>query len=133
MHIVVPVDQDQTFVEYTKTMYGTTSKHIFDAAVKSLLEAFPKTEAWVRRWTRQDIARMIFKSQQVLLPDFADHQARTTNGVEAFHRDLYRIVQKDKPIVPTLREIFQYLSNDEANLAQFQKVFTVDYKKTAPK
>lgn len=72
---------------------------------------------------------MIFPSCEGLKADLRDHTTRTTNGVESFHRDLYRIVQKKRSIVPTLYQICAYLENEERNFAIAAKGLPIDYAK----
>lgn len=71
---------------------------------------------------------MIFVSQHALQETLQNHHTRTTNGVEAFHHDLYRFVQRKKPIIETLRQIFNYLANEEANIKNVDKEYKIDYK-----
>ena len=75
---------------------------------------------------------MIFRSQHALKEQLQQHPTRTTNGVEAFHRDLYRIVEKAKPVIDTLKQIFSYLRVTERDLERIDKGASIDYKQ-APK
>ena len=54
------------------------------------------------------------------------------NGVEARHRDLYRIVQKKKPLMQTLHQIFYYLQSSELDLEFVDAGGRVDYRDTIP-
>ena len=109
----------------TNTMYNAKSEKTFERAVQQLRDDFPNCERWLKWWTRDEVASMIFRSKDALKKELQEANTRTTNGIEAFHRDLYRIVQRKKSIMDTLRNIFCYLQSIEADFESFDDAFKV--------
>lgn len=126
-HAIVPIGYDKQFREYATTMSTTSSKHIFDGAVAAIQESFPNAKRWIAWWTNPKIATMIFPSQSMMKEELLNHPTRTTNGVESFHRDLYRIVAKNKSLIPTIRQIFAYLQSQDANITACLKGVSINY------
>ena len=124
-HSIVPHGSDMEFLDLTNTMYNAKSEKTFERAVQQLRDDFPNCERWLKWWTRDEVASMIFRSKDALKKELQEANTRTTNGIEAFHRDLYRIVQRKKSIMDTLRNIFCYLQSIEADFESFDDAFKV--------
>ncbi|KAI7847023.1 hypothetical protein BDC45DRAFT_576300 [Circinella umbellata] len=88
-----PHGSDMEFLDLTNTMYNAKSEKTFERAVQQLRDDFPNCEHWLKWWTRDEVASMIFRPKDALKKELQEANTRTTNGIEAFHRDLYRIVQ----------------------------------------
>jgi hypothetical protein len=46
---------------------------------------------------------MIFKSVTKMNHNLLDHPTTTTNGIESYHRNLYRVVKKNKDLLTGLK------------------------------
>ena len=68
---------------------------------------------------------MIFRSKDALKKELQESECRTTNGIEALHRDLYRIVERKKSIIVTLRSMFCYPQSIENDFECFDNAFKV--------
>ncbi|KAG2224380.1 hypothetical protein INT45_006780 [Circinella minor] len=133
-HSIVPHGSDTEFLDLTSTMYNAKSEKTFERAVQQLHDNFPNCARWLKWWTRDQVASMIFRSKDALKKELQEANTRTTNGIEAFHRDLYRIVQRKKSIMVTLRNIFCYLRSIEADFESFDDAFKVkDSRKQSSK
>ncbi|KAI7846704.1 hypothetical protein BDC45DRAFT_409696, partial [Circinella umbellata] len=92
-HAVVPPGYDVDFIDLTDIMYNSLGSNAYDRAVQQIRDDFPNAKKWLNWWVREEIAGMIFRSKQWLKDELQAHPTRTTNSIEAFHRDLYRIVE----------------------------------------
>ncbi|KAG2214829.1 hypothetical protein INT45_003584, partial [Circinella minor] len=95
-HAVVPPGYDVDFIDLTDIMYNSMGSNAYDRAVQQIREDFPNAKKWLDWWVHEEVAGMIFKSKGWLKDELQAHPTRTTNGIEAFHRDLYRIVESKK-------------------------------------
>ena len=68
---------------------------------------------------------MIFRSKDALKKELQESECRTTNGIEALHRDLYRIVERKKSIIVTLRSMFCYPQSIENDFKYFDNAIKV--------
>ena len=128
---LISTDQVNSFLEYTKTMYEANVPGIFDAVVKGLLKDFPSIQEWVSWWLKPEISSMIFRSKSLMRDQLLWNTTKTTNGVEAFHRNIYRLIQKDKPILTTLPQLFNYLRTEEHNIQHVLSGKNINYKKAS--
>ena len=126
-HAVVPLGRQDDFDDLATTMYSAKGNSVYQLAVKQIRAEFPNIEKWLNWWTRDANAPMIFQSQRALKEELQDHPTRTSNGIEAFHRNLYRIINRKKPVIDTLKHIFTYLRDTEADLEQVDGGAKIDY------
>ena len=131
-HAIVLPEKKTDFEDLTHIMYMIKGKNGFQLAVHQLWKEFPNAERWLDWWTHDGVAAMIFQSKEILKDQLANNATRTTNGIEAFHRDLYHVVQK-KLIVDTLKQIFSYLQNTKGFFSCFDAGAKIDDTKKKPK
>ncbi|KAG2216208.1 hypothetical protein INT45_011161 [Circinella minor] len=118
-HAIVPVESKDVILDLTSLMYNARSEQSFNRAVEQLRDEFPTCERWIQWWTKDEIAAMIFRSKDALKKELQESNCRTTNGIEALHHDLYRIIERKKPIIFTLRQMFSYLQSIEVDFECF--------------
>ncbi|KAI9255270.1 hypothetical protein BDA99DRAFT_562530 [Phascolomyces articulosus] len=107
-HAIVPAGSDVDFRDLTNAMYNAESEKAYDRTVRNIRDDYPNAKKWLDWWTRDEIAGMIFKY-------------------------LYRIVQRKKPMIETLYQIFTYLRSSEKDLEFVGRGGRADYnrKKTS--
>lgn len=132
-YAVVPLGCQDDFDDLVNVMYNAKGNNAYQSAVAQIRAEFPKAEKWLNWWTNDAVAAMIFKSQSVLKDQLRDHPTRTSNGIEAFHRTLYRIIVKRQPVLETLKHIFCYLRDTEADLEHVDNGWKVDYDRKTTK
>ncbi|KAG2218529.1 hypothetical protein INT45_000955 [Circinella minor] len=93
-HAVVPPGYDVDFIDLTEIMYNSMGSDAYGRAVQQIRDDFPN-------------------AKKCLKDELQAHPTRTTNGIEPFHRDLYRIVESKKPVIDTMYQIFVYLNSIE--------------------
>ena len=93
-HAIVPVESKDVILDLTSLMYNARSEQSFNRAVEQLRSEFPTCERWIQWWTKDEIAAMIFRSKDALKKELQESNCRTMNGIEAFHRDLYHIIDR---------------------------------------
>ncbi|KAG2206792.1 hypothetical protein INT45_002568, partial [Circinella minor] len=128
-HAIVPPGRDVDFIDYTDQMYNAAGEKSYNWAVQQICNDYPNTKKWLDWWTRNEIAGMIFKLKGWLKDELQNHPCRTSNGVEALHRDLYHIVEKKKPVIETLHQIFSYLRSSGLDLEFVDAGGRVDYNR----
>ena len=128
-HAIVPAGRDVDFIDYTNQMYHASGEKSYSWAVQQVCNGYPNAKKWLDWWTRDEVAGMIFKSKAWLKQELQDHPYRTSNGVEARYRDLYRIVEKKKPLMQTLHQIFCHLQSSELDLEFVDAGGRVDYNR----
>ncbi|KAG2226074.1 hypothetical protein INT45_011691 [Circinella minor] len=72
-----------------------------------------------------DLTEIMYNSMGSNAYDRAAHPTRTTNGIEPFHRDLYRIVESKKPVIDTMYQIFVYLNSIELDFDHVKNVYDI--------
>lgn len=116
-HAIVPLG--------SADFYNARSETTFGQAVRQLWEEFPNCERCLKWWTKDEVAAMIFRSKDALKKELQVSDCRTTNGIEALHRDLYHIVERKKSITFTLHNMFCYLQSIENDFECFDNAFKV--------
>jgi hypothetical protein len=89
-----------------KLIYGlqeVTTETEFDSTIDTINNNFPNTENWINFWNRQNIRSMIFPAVTEMNDKLLEHPTRTTNGIEAYHRDLYRVLKRDEGLLTNFK------------------------------
>ncbi|KAF7727785.1 hypothetical protein EC973_007016 [Apophysomyces ossiformis] len=98
-----------------------------------LKSQFPEAMQRLKFWSRRSVHSMIFHSKSEMNNKLLDHPTRTTNGIESYHNDLYRVIRRKRGLVPNLRAILTYMQNSKAAFRSYANGFPLYYGKRAPK
>ncbi|CEP08681.1 hypothetical protein [Parasitella parasitica] len=72
----------------------------FVETVLELSVNFPNCRRWLRWWLQPSVSSMIFKYSSKTKPSLAAHPMRTSNSVEAFHKESFQdIAKKDEELM----------------------------------
>jgi hypothetical protein len=80
-----------------------SNKQEFKSSAKKILQKFPKAKAWVNFWTRKPVRSMAFKAGTKMNNALHEHKTTTTNGIESYHRDLYRVLKKHQGLLVNIK------------------------------
>ena len=109
---VVPLATRKNFLRLVSTLRRSTDVSEFNETIATLKEIYPNCLRWLKWWLQPSVSSMIFRSVSKQNERLLNHDTRTSNAVEAYHRVLYRVIQCNQSVDIALEYILQYCKTD---------------------
>ncbi|KAF8134056.1 hypothetical protein K438DRAFT_1997887 [Mycena galopus ATCC 62051] len=104
--VVSPGLQD-AFANEAMALIDADDYDDFMDRVERLVKRFPKVDGWIRWWSREPHAKMLFKPFREMPVDEWDSMPNTTNAEESQHFEIYSALRKKHALIPGLKALRQ--------------------------
>ncbi|KAI7886542.1 uncharacterized protein EV154DRAFT_485087 [Mucor mucedo] len=114
---IVPAGKSKEFISLAYMLQKTTREEVFFETGRSL-KTFLNCLSWLQWWLDDHDRPTIFNYDSNMKQELQEHESRTTNGIESFHKNLCRFVDPGLSLGNDLRQLMnvaQVYGNKLAN------------------